>query len=227
MNKPNKLFFLGIIPALFIPTVFTYFYFIVFSKSFLGSVFFVLKSTFLITWPLLWIYLKYFKTDKNKNIKSSIITGFVSGILIFLSSLLLYFLLNKQFEIYKSTIINKLSDFKLNNLFLYFLFGFYMFIINSLIEEFYWRYFVFNGLKIKFSYILAGIIGSIGFTLHHIIILSQYFSISLTIILSSIVCIAGFIWCMTLQKSNNIIGPWISHIIADLIIIIIGYRLIF
>lgn len=102
-----------------------------------------------------------------------------------------------------------------------------MFIINSLIEEFYWRYFVFNGLKTKFSYIPAAIIGSIGFTLHHIIILSQYFSISFNIILGSIIGIAGFIWCMTLQKSNSIIGPWISHIIADLIIIIIGYRLIF
>lgn len=80
-------------PALFIPTIFTYFYFIVFSKSILGPVFFVLKSIFLITWPLLWIYLKYFKKDKdkNKNIKSTIIIGLVSGILIFLFSLLLYF----------------------------------------------------------------------------------------------------------------------------------------
>src|SRR4030067_3375733 len=102
MNKANKLFFLGIIPALFIPTVFTYFYFIVFSKSILGSVFFVLKSTFLITWPLLWIYLKYLKIDNNKNIKSSIIIGIISGLSIFIFSLLLYFLLNKQFETYKS-----------------------------------------------------------------------------------------------------------------------------
>ncbi|HHP7230798.1 MAG TPA: type II CAAX prenyl endopeptidase Rce1 family protein, partial [Xenococcaceae cyanobacterium] len=90
-----------------------------------------------------------------------------------------------------------------------------------------WRGFVYRQCQIVKPGLLAIFTSGLFFTLHHIIALFFYLQNSLLATLSSIgVLIAGIIWSACYQKS----GFWtcyISHILADLAIGLVGWHLLF
>jgi membrane protease YdiL (CAAX protease family) len=102
-------------------------------------------------------------------------------------------------------------------------------VIHSLLEEYYWRWFVFGALRRLTSLPVAIALSSLGFMAHHVCILSLYFgwgSIS-SIVLSAAVAIGGVIWAWLYQQTNSLFGPWISHALVDAAIFIVGYDLVF
>lgn len=99
-------------------------------------------------------------------------------------------------------------------------------IFHSLFEEWYWRWFVGKGLELSLKPITAAILGSLAFTAHHVIILSQFFAWPLTIFFSFGVFLAGVIWSTLYAKTKNLTASWISHAMVDLIIFAIISRLI-
>jgi len=108
-----------------------------------------------------------------------------------------------------------------------FLFSILFCLFHALLEEYYWRWFVFGGLLKYFSPILAGIIASIGFGLHHFIVLAQYFPFWITLLLGIAVIGGGLFWCLLYYKTKTILGNWLSHIFVDAVIMGIGYVMLF
>jgi len=98
---------------------------------------------------------------------------------------------------------------------------------HSLLEEYYWRWFVFGRLarllkKRWVPYVLA----SLGFAGHHYIVLGAFLPIWSAALLGSCVGLMGVVWCWLYRRQGSLAGCWISHLMADAAIVYVGYDLI-
>lgn len=99
--------------------------------------------------------------------------------------------------------------------------------INSLLEEYVWRWFVFVKLEQLLPRFAAVIVSGLFFTLHHIIALSTYFDVTLTTLGSIGVFCGGATWSWIYLRYRNIYAAYISHLFADVVIFVAGYQLLF
>ena len=100
--------------------------------------------------------------------------------------------------------------------------------IHSFLEEYYWRWFLFGGLRRLMPASPAAAISSAAFMGHHVIVLAAYFgwSAPATWILSLSVAAGGAAWCWIYDRSQSLIGPWLSHLLVDAAIFFIGFDLL-
>jgi len=108
-------------------------------------------------------------------------------------------------------------------------FGGFVSLIHSGLEEYYWRWFTFGQLSRVFSKYAACGISGLGFMLHHIVILGVYFGFAhpATYFLSLGVAVGGMYWAWLYLRKDSIYAPWLSHAWIDLAIFLIGYDVIF
>lgn len=103
--------------------------------------------------------------------------------------------------------------------------AFYITFINSFLEEFFFRGFIFLNLyKLGFKK-GAYIFSSILFSLYHIGIFKNWFNPLLIILAVSGLISVGFIFNYIDTKSKSFINSWIVHILADAAIMLIGLRM--
>lgn len=123
-----------------------------------------------------------------------------------------------------SRVAKKISVLKIAEHFL--LYGIVLSFVHSLLEEFYWRFFVFNAWKTKLpkNAFSAHIVAGLAFTLHHFTVTVHYFDLSFGLILGLGVWAAGVIWSYVYIKERSLLGVWISHIIVDVALISIGFK---
>lgn len=103
-------------------------------------------------------------------------------------------------------------------------------IVHSLLEEYYWRWFVFGRLRRHVPIIVAIVTSSLAFMFHHIIVLAVYFPgwfWSVTMPFCLAIAFGGMFWAWLYQRSGSLMGPWVSHLIVDVAIMAIGYDLVF
>ena len=106
-------------------------------------------------------------------------------------------------------------------------FALFLSVVHSGIEEFYWRWFVFGRLREILSLPMALVISSLAFASHHAVIVSQYVSLGWALVGTLAVAAAGAIWCLMYERQKTLTGAWLSHILADLAILWVGYRMLF
>ncbi|MEM9345087.1 MAG: CPBP family intramembrane glutamic endopeptidase [Planctomycetota bacterium] len=113
--------------------------------------------------------------------------------------------------------------------------------INALLEEYVWRWFVYSkwfellkSLKLPAKsiapvWIQAGAIGLAGvcFVIHHSIAMSVYFPWSANALASLGIFIGGVTWSILYLKYKNIYAAYVSHILADIALFYVGYRIAF
>ena len=107
-----------------------------------------------------------------------------------------------------------------------FLFAIFIAFAHSLLEEYFWRWYVFSRLKRLCSIKRAHGLAALAFALHHYVILSCFFSWQLTFFLGTCVGIGGLIWTLQSEYHKSLLGSWVSHIIIDISIFVIGGILI-
>ncbi len=100
-------------------------------------------------------------------------------------------------------------------------------LVNSLMEEYVYRWFVFRQLEI-----LAGgrwaVVGSAAvFTAHHVVAVSTYLEPGLAALASAGVFIGGLLWSWLYRRYHSIWPGWISHVLADVAVFGVGWVLIF
>jgi membrane protease YdiL (CAAX protease family) len=103
--------------------------------------------------------------------------------------------------------------------------------IHSLLEEYYWRWFVFGWLKRHLRLWPALVLSSLGFMAHHVIVLAVYFPgvkkfLTLALPCSLGVAIGGGVWCWLYHKTGSLYAAWISHMLIDASVMWIGYDLV-
>lgn len=121
----------------------------------------------------------------------------------------------------------KITDFGLDFPGRFFVFAVFVSLLHSLLEEYYWRGFTFGKLAIHLGAIPAGIVSSVAFAGHHVVVLGKYFGWGspFQILFSGAVALGGFVWCMMFWRWQRLYGPWVSHAWIDAAIFAIGYDL--
>ena len=100
--------------------------------------------------------------------------------------------------------------------------------LHSLLEEYYWRWFVFGRLRQFLPVPAAILLASAAFASHHAIVLGTYFGplSPLTGLFTVAVGVGGAVWCHIYHRSGSLLGPWLSHALVDAAIFAVGYALV-
>jgi membrane protease YdiL (CAAX protease family) len=99
--------------------------------------------------------------------------------------------------------------------------------VNSVVEEYVYRWFVLRQLR-AFMPATWAVFGSAAiFTVHHVVAMSRYLDPWTTTISSLGVFNAGAIWCWLYLRYRSIWPGWISHAVADVAVFVIGGWLLF
>ncbi len=120
----------------------------------------------------------------------------------------------------------------LDNVWLYLLLAVYIVTLNSLIEEYVFRWFVFvklervlGGVSARWRGGLAILGAAVVFTAHHVLVLRLQFDWGITLIGSAGVFAGGVIWSWLYLRYRSIWPCWVSHAIVDVPIFVIGWEL--
>lgn len=119
----------------------------------------------------------------------------------------------------------KLSGFSIDSVVEYGAMGLFYSLIHSLLEEYYWRWFVFGQLRAWTGVGPAIVISALGFMSHHVLVLGKFFGFAspATWLLSACVAVGGAFWAWLYQRSGSLLGPWLSHMLVDAAIFAAGY----
>ncbi|MHC4399127.1 MAG: CPBP family intramembrane glutamic endopeptidase [Planctomycetota bacterium] len=131
-------------------------------------------------------------------------------------------------EVAQKPIVQKLQGFGLEGPVRYVLFAAFLSVVHSLLEEYYWRWFVFGQLRRLVPVPAAILISAVGFTAHHVIVLATYFGWAspATWLFSLAVAAGGVAWAWIYHRSGSLWGPWLSHLLVDAAVFVVGYDLI-
>ena len=103
----------------------------------------------------------------------------------------------------------------------------YMILINSLLEEYVWRWFVFTRCEALLPRWPAILLAALCFTLHHIIVLRSFVGWNLTALGAGGVFVGGAVWSWCYLRYRSIWPGYVSHAIVDAAILAIGWKLLF
>jgi membrane protease YdiL (CAAX protease family) len=162
---------------------------------------------------------------------TSIAIGIAFGLLIAGVGLATYFLYLKPAGLFESAageVREKIKGLGLASFAAYLALAVFYSLVHSLLEEYYWRWFVFGRLTRITSLPWAFALSSLGFMAHHVLLLATYFGWDspATYLLSAGVAIGGLAWAWLYRQSGSLIGPWISHALVDAFIFALGYDLL-
>lgn len=156
---------------------------------------------------------------KINNIKLSIILS----ALVFIIIVMTYMIVKQYIDI--DTLIHEFENkYKINkaNIIYY---GLYITFINSLLEETFFRGFIFLNLKQlgfkKWGYMIS----SLAFSVYHIANFQNWFSWQVFLLACLGLFIGGSIFNFLDDKPNTFLNSWLVHISADLAIIFIGFKI--
>jgi CAAX protease family protein len=158
--------------------------------------------------------------------------GLAFGVLTAAAILALYFFWLKRSPLLGDAperIFRKVQEFGLATPLGYLVLSFFICVLHSLFEEYYWRWFVVGTLIRYLSAAGAIALASAGFMLHHIVILGVYFPDrfwTLAIPFSICVGIGGGIWAWIYLRTGSLYAAWLSHAIIDAAVLLVGYDMV-
>jgi len=99
--------------------------------------------------------------------------------------------------------------------------------INSLMEEYVYRWFIVRQCEALMNGPAAVIASAAIFTAHHVVAVTQYLEPLLAFLASAGVFAGGVIWSWLYLRYRSIWPCWISHVLADIAVFGVGWWLLF
>lgn len=231
----RRLCLVGLGFAVLFPTIITWLYFVAadsYSTGIKQSVYLAVKII-QFAFPAVWTY---FALREPLRTGRPTVTGFlmgtVFGVVVAGTGVVIFHLFLRENPVFTSAaelIQRKIAAFGVDSAGKYFLLcGFYS-LFHSLLEEYYWRWFVFQQLRKVMPLWPAVFVSGIAFTLHHIVVLFVFFKSQflLTAVLAIAVAVGGWFWAWLYSRNNSIFDTWFSHLLIDAGIFFgIGYELV-
>jgi len=167
------------------------------------------------------IFLQSFKNrDKHVRLNLSHLLGFLIIVVLIVTYLIVKPTINlsvfqEEFE----------QKYKINrdNLLLY---GIYFTFVNSLLEEFFFRGFMFLELKKLNMKKTAYFTSSLAFSIYHIGNIQNWFNVWIFFLAILGLFVGGIIFNYLDDRQNTFFNSWLVHICADLALVWIGYDLL-
>ncbi len=207
------------------------FMFLVVAPGAIGASVYALMKAHLLLFPLLW-----WRYVEKRPWSLSLLpptkrregwtVGVVSGVLIAGVILGAYFILGQEW-IGVEGVLAKAREGGLDRWPNYLGLVTYLTFINSLLEEYVWRWFVYVQLERWLGRGRAVVGAALAFTLHHVIALTVQFDLRVTILGSVGVFVGGLIWSWCYGRYRSIWPGYVSHIGADAAIFWVGAQLLF
>ena len=125
---------------------------------------------------------------------------------------------------------NKIEEFNCATPIRYAALAGFLAVIHSLMEEYYWRWFVFGRLQRLISLGSAIAFASLAFMAHHVIVLGMFFPNhfwTAAVPLSLCIAVGGAFWAWLYHGTGSLYSSWISHLLVDLAVLAVGYGLVF
>jgi len=122
----------------------------------------------------------------------------------------------------------KVASFGIDSVTKYVALGVFYSLAHSFLEEYYWRWFVFGQLRRLVPLWPAIVVSSLGFMAHHVLVLSLFFGWWTwpTLLFSASVAVGGAFWAWLYDRTGSLLGPWLSHLVVDAGIFLIGFELV-
>jgi membrane protease YdiL (CAAX protease family) len=214
-----------------LPCAASLFYFVFFSDRYVARIVYGAAKIFTAVWPVISVWF-IFRTGlpkidlRHERHRKAIPLGILSGLAIVVLLLgVMQTPLGEEIARNSENIRRKAQE--LGFLRYYWPFGLFLSLVNSLIEEYYWRWFTFGHLREVVNTLGAHVLAGVAFASHHVVVASQFFPGFWGLALGGCVGVAGVLWSVMYQKQKTLVGAWLSHLIADLGVMGIGYGLLF
>ncbi|OAI50484.1 hypothetical protein AYO44_05665 [Planctomycetaceae bacterium SCGC AG-212-F19] len=122
----------------------------------------------------------------------------------------------------------KLADYGAATPLRFALLGSFITLLHSLLEEYYWRWFVFGELKRVISVGAAIVSSSFAFMAHHVVVLLTYVpNVFFVLALCLGIAVGGMVWAWMYNRWGSIWSVWLSHLLIDAAAIIVGFDIAF
>ena len=183
--------------------------------------------------PAVWVWwvLKQ-KPGWSRPNRRGLLENLVFGGTVVAAMLLLYHLLLAPWGVFDrplEQIMQKVEEMGVDRPALFIALGVFYALGPSLLEEYYWRWFVFGRLREWVAVPWAIAISSLGFMAHHVVLMATFFGLFSfwAFFFSASVAVGGLFWAWSYQRTGSLYGPWLGHLLVDAGIFIIGYDLVF
>jgi membrane protease YdiL (CAAX protease family) len=124
----------------------------------------------------------------------------------------------------------KINEFGVGTPARFFVFAAFLSIAHSLMEEYYWRWFVFGRLRQYLPLGLSLLLSSLAFMGHHVVVLAVFLRghfWELAVPLSLAVAVGGAVFAWLYERTGSLYSPWAGHILIDAAIMTMGYDMVF
>ena len=233
MRFPRPISWSVLVLAMVYPTVLTWLYFVVLTghEAWLQRTTYSAGKAIQFALTVVWIYgVLRLRPTVRRPTGRELLQGGAFGLAVLAAMLAAYWSLKPYGVFITATaeVRAKVVDMQLNSVIVYAGMGVFYALFHSFLEEYYWRWFVFGGLRSRVSFAAAMCVSSLGFMAHHVIVLAIYFGWSspLTYLFSAGVAVGGAAWAWLYERTDGLYGPWLSHLIVDAAIFLIGYDMV-
>jgi len=100
-------------------------------------------------------------------------------------------------------------------------------LVNSLLEEYVWRWFVYRQCERLMPPAIAVIASALMFTLHHAVALRAQMNWAPTLLACTGILIGGCTWSWLYRRYRSIWPCYLSHVLADAAVFSVGWMLLF
>jgi len=100
-------------------------------------------------------------------------------------------------------------------------------LVNSLLEEYVFRWFIYRKLERLMPASLAVVGSALVFTAHHVIVLRSYFTWDVALVGSFGIFVGGVLWSMLYRRYESVCPGWVSHVLADVAVFAVGWMIVF
>jgi len=107
------------------------------------------------------------------------------------------------------------------------LFGGGLALVNAMLEEYVWRWFVFRRCEALLGGGLGVVASGLFFSLHHVVALRAQFGWDVTLLGSAGVFVGGMLWSWLYLRYRSIWPGYVSHLIVDVAVFGIGWYVLF
>lgn len=190
----------------------------------LGKAIFMAAKLWILIVPAVWLVLRRSRADGLAFSGRGIGVGIALGLAISIAIACGFFLLQNFIDFQQ--VREAAGRVGLNSIAIFFAFAVYTTFVNSLLEEYVWRWFVFRQCEQLMAGAIAVVASALMFTAHHTLALKVYCDWPITLLASGGVFVGGCAWSWCYLRFRSIWPGYVSHIIVDAAIFAVIWRIL-
>jgi len=219
----------GVIPALLVPGVAALFYFVICRNAPAARWIYSGAKLFLVVWPFLWWLVarppRSMRRRRGPAWWRVWLEGLASGLVMAGAVwLAVRSPLGERLYAASGAIRDRVQHLGVAGHYIAFVAA--LSLVNSLIEEYYWRWFVFGRLRSFLTPWPAAAVASLAFAAQHAIVTGRMLTWPLGLLCGAGVFLAGFVWSLQFDRHRSLVGVWFSHVVVDVTVFVIGWQVL-